>query len=61
MKVWVTVILDSGGKITVTGEDLTAEDVNEVFGILSGKVVMSSLLGAESIDTPLPGVAKAAK
>ena len=36
MKLSISVELDSGGTITINGEDLTAEGVNEVFAILGG-------------------------
>lgn len=43
MTLSIQVVLDSGGTITITGEDLTAEDVNEVFTILSGKQIGSAV------------------
>lgn len=42
MRIYVHVQLDSGGKVTVEGHDLTAEDVNEVFRTLAGKQVESA-------------------
>lgn len=57
MKLHITVTLDSGGTVTIDGEDLTAEGVNEVFAILGGYSVESveSEVVRESIDEPLPG------
>jgi len=54
VKLNITVTLDSGGTVTITGEDLTAEGVNEVFAILGGYTVESEVT-RESIDEPLPG------
>lgn len=41
MRLYVHVILDSGGKVTIEGHDLTADDVNELFRALGGKQVES--------------------
>jgi hypothetical protein len=53
---YIHVELDSGGRVNISGDDLSAEDVNEVFGILGGKTVSSSWTSSESIDVPLPKV-----
>lgn len=57
MKLLITVTLDSGGTVTIQGEDLTAEGVNEVFAILGGYSVESveSAVTRESPDEKLPG------
>jgi hypothetical protein len=52
VRLYIHVKLDSGGCVNVSGEDLTAEDVNEVFALLTGKVI-SSETRAEPIDQPL--------
>jgi len=54
VKLSITVTLDSGGTFQVLGENLTAEDVNEVFAILGGYTV-ESIATPEDIDLPLPG------
>jgi len=41
VRLYVHVILDSGGRVTIEGHDLTAEDINEVFRTLAGKQVES--------------------
>lgn len=41
MKLDIKVELNSGSTIAIHGEDLTAEDVNEVFAILGGYSVES--------------------
>lgn len=56
MKLHIVVTLDSGGTVTIDGEDLTAEGVNEVFAILGGYSVESveSEVTRQSLDEPLP-------
>jgi hypothetical protein len=54
VKLDIKVTLDSGGTITITGEDLTAEGVNEVFAILGGYTVEGET-ELEPQDEPLPG------
>jgi hypothetical protein len=54
MRLFVHIILDSGGRFTIEGRDLSAEDVNEIFGIISGKEIESLKQEPESIDDPLP-------
>lgn len=39
MKLEITVALDSGGSISIEGEGLSAESVNEIFELLSGYTV----------------------
>lgn len=39
MRLEITVTLDGGGTVTVKGEDLNAEDVNEIFRLLAGYTV----------------------
>ena len=41
MKLAIKIELDTGGTIILNGEDLSAEDVNEVFGMLQGHTVVS--------------------
>jgi len=41
MKLQILVELDSGGSVLIEGENLSAEDVNEVFGILAHKKIGS--------------------
>ena len=36
MRLDITIELDSGGTVTITGENLTAEGANEVFALLGG-------------------------
>jgi hypothetical protein len=50
----IKVTLDSGGTVTIHGDDLTAEGVNEVFAILGGYNV-EAVTQPEDIDLPLPG------
>ena len=58
MRLYLHVQLDSGGSVTVTGEHLTAEDVNEVWTILGGHVVHRSTATLDDADTPkAPGAA----
>jgi len=54
VKLNITVNLDSGSTITIQGEELTAEDVNEVFAILGGYSVEGAAV-PEPQDEPLPG------
>lgn len=54
MKLDIQVTLDSGGTVTIHGDDLTAEGVNEVFAILGGYSIESTAT-PEDIDRPLPG------
>lgn len=54
MKLHIQVTLDSGGFVRIDGEDLSAEDVNEVFVILGGYSV-EAITTPEPIDDPLPG------
>jgi hypothetical protein len=54
VRLYIHVELDSGGRVNISGDDLSAEDVNEVFTILGGKTVSSSWTSSESIDIPLP-------
>jgi hypothetical protein len=41
VKLSIKVTLDSGGTVTIEGDNLTAEGVNEVFAILGGYSVES--------------------
>ena len=52
MRLYLYVELDTGGRVTVSGHDLSVEDVNETFAMLAGHVV-SSITYKEPIDTPL--------
>jgi len=42
MKLDIEVTLDSGGTVSIRGENLTAEDVFETFGLLSGYTVTTT-------------------
>lgn len=42
MRLLIEITLDSGGKIILRGENLSAEDVNEVFEMLRSKDVESA-------------------
>lgn len=55
MKLNIDITLNGGGTVRIFGEDLTAEDVNEVFAILGGYSIEGSSTEPEDIDTPLPG------
>lgn len=57
MKLNITVTLDSGGTVTIAGEELSAEDINEVFAILGGYSVenVESEVIRESPDEQDPG------
>jgi hypothetical protein len=48
VKLAIKVTLDSGGEILINGENLTAEDVNEVFARLSGATIESSWMRQET-------------
>jgi hypothetical protein len=56
VRLYINLKLDSGGCVNISGEELTAEDVAEVFDILSGKSVESAWTASQSIDVPLPTV-----
>lgn len=58
MKVYVYVELDTGGRITISGNDLTAEDVSETFKLLAHHTVTSVTVEDEAIDMPPPGKGK---
>ena len=60
MKLNITVTLDSGGTVTIQGEELSAEDVNEVFAILGGYTVEGTQT-PEPMDMPLPSVSQSQK
>jgi hypothetical protein len=42
MRLEIDVALDCGGHIRVSGEDLSAEDINEVMLMLSGHAITTS-------------------
>jgi hypothetical protein len=50
MKLDIVVTLDSGGTVTVRGENLSADAVNEVFTILARYTVESSPHAADRRD-----------
>lgn len=54
MKLNIEVTLNGGGSVRIFGEDLSAEDVNEVFAILGGYSIEGTST-PEDIDQPLPG------
>ena len=56
MKLHIAVTLNSGSTVTIDGEELTAEDVNEVFAILGGYTVEGTT-ELEPQDEPLPQAA----
>jgi hypothetical protein len=60
MKLEITVTLDSGGTVSIKGEELSAEDVNEVFAILGGYTV-EAIQTPEPLDLPLPSVSQSQK
>jgi len=41
VRLYVHIQLDAGGKVTIQGEDLSADDIHEVFRALAGKQVES--------------------
>lgn len=54
MKLNIDITLNGGGTVRIFGEDLTAEDVNEVFAILGGYSIEStSTLERQPQDEPL--------
>lgn len=50
MRLDITVTLDTGGTISIVGEGLDAENVNEVFGLLTGYTVESTATVEEEAD-----------
>lgn len=54
MRVFLYIILDSGGSISLQGKDLSAEDVTEIFDMLGTRRVIAGEQLPENIDTPLP-------
>jgi hypothetical protein len=49
----IKVTLDSGGTVTIHGDDLTAEGVNEVFAILGGYTIESTGADPLVLDEPV--------